>query len=207
MSFFLKIKFGREPTPTEALPVAEKDNSDCEKNFTSKMQEAVIVLIKQSWAQYENVCFKLPERYFNKIKNYLWLVTLIVGAKIKIAIDLYVAVMRISDAMLKDFIVYAFIFSSLLEIGIFLFCIIALNTKHDIVLALDTPYSFLRSYSQHSYELLYNLLHQIEEGIRTCKERISKQSFHLGCIGWAVFVDLLLIMIIATCCFKILQES
>lgn len=207
MPFFFKFLFGREPIPEVSSSAREPEDNDSERVFTNKMQEAVIILIKQSWAQYENVYFKLPERYFNKVKNYLWLVTLIVGAKIKLAVDLYVKVMAITNINIKDTMLYGFAVSSLLEIIIFLLCIIALNTKHQIVMALESPYTFLCSNNQHSYELLYNLLHQVEEGIKTCKTRIEKQNFFLGVTGAALFIDFCIILIIVACFFKAHQGS
>lgn len=207
MSFFSNFLFGRKPTHKDIPPSMQEGDGDSEKTFTNKMQEAVIVLIQQSWAQYENVYFKLPERYFNKVKNYLWLVTLIVGAKIKIAMDLYADAIKIPDGILKTIMFDGFAVSSFLEIIVFLVCIISLNAKHQIVMALEAPHSFLCSYNAHSYELLYNLLYQIEAGIKSCKERISRQNFYLGAIGWTLFIDLCVIMAMTFCCFKTLQGS
>ena len=206
MSFFFKISLGREARPNDNAP-SENEAGCSEQVFTDKMQEAVITLIKHSWAQYENVYFKLPERYFNKVKNYLWLVTLIVGAKIKISLDLYQHTKSITEDIFKTAISYGFIASSICEIVVFLVCIYALNARHQIAMSLESPYTFLCTYHKHSYELLYNMLHQIEEGVKTCKERIKKQNFYLECIGWFLFADIIIITGIVMCVFKILQGS
>lgn len=170
---------------------------DVEISFSSKMQESVKLLIDKSWAQYENILIKIPEQYVSKIKNYLWLSTIIVGTKFKLIFDHFESYKSLPLGCEKGALLLLFVASTMCEIVCFATSVWALNKPYNMVLSLGFPRDITERNYKHSSHLLYDMLSNIQSGIEAGKKRIVLMSNYLGTIGRALFIDILLLSLLA----------
>jgi hypothetical protein len=144
-------------------------------------------LIENSWKQYEITLIKIPEQYFNKAKQYLWIVSLFLAIKIQFIMKYVVGNDIVFGFDITSVFYILFALSIAFDILCFVFGIRFLNADSMIKMPLSSPYDTLRENYQSSYKLLCGIIGEIHFGLEGAKERLKLAGENLNKLSMIIY--------------------
>jgi hypothetical protein len=153
--------------------------------YRADNQEEIRSLIDIAWKQYEILFVKIPEQYHNKVKQYQWIIVVVLGFIVQICIKFSSEYVNYQDKCSKATILAFLIFAIIGCFTAICYAIRYMNIEAKIPIPLAEPWKILRDPNLQSHSLQELIVSEIQAGTKGARKRIAELNKELNLLGKA----------------------